>query len=175
QFLNRNPMTKAIILGDGSLVKGFLSSLSQRITVPCEEFRLDSLNEIKTVHIKNDVVITPVNLVSVSAVIESPVTVDYNLEHQETWFAFSNQSRASFLQYLLELTANIDTKSTGLDVEHIALSEKEMILKARVRDYEALKVLERELGQSKLFSYVEPQENLQFTMKIILATTMEEL
>lgn len=257
QFLNRTPMTKAIVLGDGSLIKGFLASLAQKITIPCEEFRVDTLHEIKTLHIKNDTVITPINLISVSSVIDSPITVDYNLEHtefskpdssllikqlvvmivltiglfvslathyslqtkklnkelissqqqaltalkstfknlesektlndaieaaqievekqKETWFAFSNQSRASFLQYLLELTSNIDTKSTGFDIEQISLSEKEMILKARVRDYEALKILERELGQSKLFSYVEPQENLQFTMKIMLAPNIEEL
>lgn len=257
QFLNRAPMTKAIVLGDGSLIKGFLTSLAQKITIPCEEFNAEKLHEIKNLHIKNDIIITPVNLVSVSSITNSTVTVDYNLEHKEfskpdntlllkqlivmivltislfaslithyslqtkklnkelisseqqaltalkstfknlesekklsdaidsadsevekqkeTWFAFSNQSRASFLQYLLELTSNIDTKNTGLDIEQISLVEKEMTLKARVRDYEALKILERELGQSKLFSYVEPQENLQFTMKIILAPNIEEL
>ena len=257
QFLNRTPLTKAIILGDGSLVKGFLASLAQKINIPCEEFHVETLHETKNLKIKNDTIITPINLVSVSSVIDSPITVDYNLEHtefskpdnkllikqlivmivltvglftslvthyslqikklnkelvssqqqaltalkstfknlesertlndaieaaqievkkqEETWFAFSNQSRASFLQYLLELTSNIDTKSTGFDIEQISLAEKEMILKARVRDYEALKILERELGQSKLFSYVEPQENLQFTMKIMLAPNIEEL
>lgn len=256
QFLNRSPMTKAIILGDGSLIKGFLASLSQRIGITCEEFSIDTLREIKGIQIKNDITITPVNLVSVSAVIESPLTVDYNLEHKEftqpnyslfikqmlsililtiglfaalithysiqtkrlnkelvssqqealrkltstfpnlesrnladaieeaqdeitqqkeTWFAFSNQSRSSFLQYLLELTTKIDIKSTGFDIEQISLTEKEMTLKARVRDYEGLKILERELAQSPLFSFVEPQETLQFTMKIMLAPSDQEL
>lgn len=95
-------------------------------------------------------------------------------KQKETWFAFSNQSRSSFLQYLLELTSRVDSKSTGLEVEQISIAEKELLLKARVKDYDALKVLERELGQSKLFSYVEPQENLQFTMKIMLAQNIEE-
>jgi type IV pilus assembly protein PilM len=256
QFLNRNPMTKVIILGEGSLIKGLLDSLSQKIIIPCELFRPEHLQEIKTIHIKNDVIITPVNIVSVSAAIPSLITDDYSLmykemsipdnttfikqtivlimltvslfaslithyslqisklkkeitaseqealstlkakfksledtkklvdaideaeeeveKQKETWFAFSNQSRSSFLQYLLELTSKIDSKSIGLEVEQISIAEKELILKARVKDYEALKILERELGQSKLFSYVEPQENLQFSMKITLASNAEE-
>jgi Tfp pilus assembly PilM family ATPase len=256
QFLNRNAMTKIILLGEGSLIKGLLPSLSKKINIPCELFRVDAIQELKNIHIKNDVVITPVNVVSVSAAIPSPITADYNLlykeisppdttlfikqavvsviltiglfaclithyslqlkkvkneitiseqqalsalkekfqnledekkltdaidaaheeikKQKERWFAFSNQSRASFLQYLLELTSKIDTKTIGLDVEQISMSEQELILKARVKDYEALKILERELGQSQLFSYVEPQENLQFAMKITLAPREEE-
>jgi len=255
QFLNRNPITKVIVLGDGPLIKGLLTSLSEKTKITCEEFRFESLKEVK-INIKNDNVITPVNLVSISATIPSPMTEEYNLNHaefskptyslmvkqlvvgivltmglftslvthyslqtskltaeisssqkealaslkktfknlqdektlsdaidaaeveiktqKETWFAFSSKSRGSFLQYLLELTSVIDAKSIGLELEQVTFGEKELVLKARVKDYDALKVLERELGKSPLFSYIEPQENLQFTMKITLAPSTEE-
>ena len=93
---------------------------------------------------------------------------------QETWFAFSGKARASFLQYLLELASNIDRKSLGFTIDNITIAEGTILLKAKVRDHEALKLLERELRQSKLFSYVEPQDNPSFTMKIILVPTIEE-
>ena len=94
---------------------------------------------------------------------------------QETWFAFSGKARASFLQYLLELASKIDKKSLGFAIDNITVAEGTILLKAKVRDHEALKLLERELRQSKLFSYIEPQDNPSFTMKIILAPTIEEL
>jgi type IV pilus assembly protein PilM len=256
QFLHSNAMTKIIMLGDGVLIKGFLASFAQKINSATEEFSIESLQEIKRLHIPSDIVVSPITVVSLSGVIETPVTQDYNLEHveftkpnyallikqlvvaivltvailatlithysiqtsklnkelaasqkevltelhntfknldknvklydaiesaeeevakqKETWFAFSNPNHATFLQYLLELTNAIDVRSTGLDIEQVSLTESEMILKARVNDYEALKILERELSQSKLFSYVTPQETLQFTMRIVLAPQLEE-
>ena len=96
-------------------------------------------------------------------------------KQKETWFAFSGPSRASFLQYLLELTSRIDKKSLNFSVDQIAIAEGELTLKAQVRDHDALKILERELGQSPFFSYITPQENPQFTMKIVLATHNGEL
>jgi len=96
-------------------------------------------------------------------------------KEQETWFAFSGKARASFLQYLLELASKIDKKSLDFSIDNITIAEGTILLKAKVRDHEALKLLERELRQSKLFSYVEPQDNPSFTMRIILAPTIEEL
>src|SRR5690606_36890979 len=45
QFLNRNPITKVIVLGDGPLIKGLLTSLSEKTKITCEEFRFESLKE----------------------------------------------------------------------------------------------------------------------------------
>ena len=42
-------------------------------------------------------------------------------------------------------------------------------MKAKVRDYDALKQLEHVLRQSTLFSYVEGQKTPDFTMKIVIA------
>jgi hypothetical protein len=88
---------------------------------------------------------------------------------REMWLAFSNQARTSLLQYLLDLTERIDKASLDFKLEKLSFEQNKLILKAEVRDYEALKILERELRQSKLFSYVEPQDNPRFTMIITLA------
>jgi type IV pilus assembly protein PilM len=95
-------------------------------------------------------------------------------KEEKTWFAFSSQARASFLKYLLELTNKIDKESLGFSVDSIAISSGVLTLKAQVKDHEALKIFERELRQSKLFSYVEPQADPVFTMKIILAQNGED-
>lgn len=94
-------------------------------------------------------------------------------KEQETWFAFSLSLQSRFLQYLLELTTRIDKESLDFVVERITIAEDVIMLKAQVKNYEALKILERELRQSPLFVSVEPQDNPRFTMKIALAQIKE--
>lgn len=93
-------------------------------------------------------------------------------QEQAVWIAFSSQSRASFLEYLLELTTRINKQELGFEPEQLTIVDGvkgEITLKAKVRDFEALKQLEQSLRKSKLFSYVESQKIPDFTMKIILA------
>lgn len=98
------------------------------------------------------------------------------LQNEErTWLAFSGQSRTSYLNYLLELTNRIDKEALGFVVESLSIAGGVMTLKAHVRDYEALKILERELRQTKLFTYVEPQTSPIFSMKIVLARNGESV
>ncbi|HSC24914.1 MAG TPA: pilus assembly protein PilM [Candidatus Babeliales bacterium] len=257
QLLNNQPMTKIIFLGNGALlIKGLIPFIEQKTKISCELFSIESLKQDSQYTIKNSTLITPINVISASATLSLPTTINYNLiqkefittdnslllkqiiilivltiglfttlgthyylqtrklkteiqaserealtaltttfkslesetnlndaideakkeveEQQKRWFAFSQQSRASFLQYLLELASKIDKKSIDLTVEQITIFDGILTLKAEVRDHDALKVLERELGQSKLFSAIEPQDNPQFTMKITLATSNEE-
>lgn len=85
------------------------------------------------------------------------------------WRAFSSQNRASFLEYLLELTSKINKQELGFIPERLSIVDgmpDEITLKAQVRDYPALKQLEQALRESKLFSYVEGQNATNFTMKI---------
>lgn len=124
-----------------------IKTLRKQFTIPPEETRLNDVIEVA----QNEVA-----------------------KQRETWFAFSSQARASFLQYLLELATIIDKESLGFSINRISIAEGSLILKAQVKDYEALKILERELRQSKLFTYVEPQDNPSFTMKITLAPTVKE-
>lgn len=258
QLLNRQPMTKIIFLGNGSLIKGFIPFISQKAGISCELFTTPETIQDPACTIKNGNLITPFNVISASAALPLPITVDYNLaqkefitqdntlllkqfivlavftlslfaalithyyiqtsklkevaqkseqqalnilketfkdledtktldeetldsaraeleEKQKRWFAFSHQARASFLQYLLELSSKIDRKSIGLQVEQVTISEGILTLKAEVKDYEALKVFERELEQSKLFTLAEaPPETPQFTMRLTLVNNEEQ-
>jgi len=100
---------------------------------------------------------------------------DEEVKRQEkTWLAFSNQARASVLQYLLELTEKINKDALGFTLERLSFEQNKIIMKAEVRDYEALKILERELRQSPLFTYIEPQDNPRFTMTINLLPLGEQ-
>jgi hypothetical protein len=94
-------------------------------------------------------------------------------EQQKRWFAFSNQSRASFLQYLLELSSKIDRKSIDFKVDQITIAEGVLTLKAEVRDSDALKVFERQLEQSKMLRPLESPEIPQFTMRLTLVGNEE--
>lgn len=90
---------------------------------------------------------------------------------EELWYAFANQSRTSFLEYLLELTSRINKQELGFVPEQITITdgrEGSIILRARVRDFEALKKLEQALRESKLFTFVEGQTSPDFTMKILV-------
>jgi type IV pilus assembly protein PilM len=91
----------------------------------------------------------------------------------ELWFAFSGQARSSVLKYLSDLQA-LDKEGLGLDVSSITINEGVLMLKARVKDYEALKKLEEDLRNSKLFSSVEPQEKTEFSMRINLVKNVED-
>lgn len=95
------------------------------------------------------------------------------LENEEKiWMAFSGQARASFLEYLLELSSRINKQQLGFNPQQLTINEGaigEITLKARVRDFDALKQLEQILRQSKLFSYVEGQTTPDFSMKIVVA------
>lgn len=89
---------------------------------------------------------------------------------EKTWFAFSSQSPALFLKYLLELTSRIDKESVGLVLDKITIIDGTMTLKGQVKDFPALTTLVRELRQSKLFSHVEQPDDIRFeALKITLA------
>lgn len=257
QLLNRQPMTKIIFLGNGSLIKGLIPFIAQKTGVSCELFNADDMGQDPSHTINNRNLITPANIISASATLPLPTIVDYNLiqkefvvqnsplllkqlivvivltiglftalithyyvqtskltteayaseqealsaltttlksledskildeeliedankeleEQQKRWFAFSNQSRASFLQYLLELSTKIERKNIDLKIDQITIAEGVLTLKAKVRDHDALKVLERELEQSKMLRPIESPETPQFTMKLTLINGSEE-
>ncbi len=93
-------------------------------------------------------------------------------KEENIWLAFSSQARTSFLEYLLELSTHINKQELGFEPEQLTLVEGpsgQLTLKAKVRDFEALKQLEKALHQSKLFSYIESPRLPEFTMKITVA------
>lgn len=85
-------------------------------------------------------------------------TAQSTMEQEErTWFKFYNPARPSMLKYFYELTAIIDDKKTlGLDLESVNFSENMVTMQGKVKNYDALKLLERNISQSKVFRLVPP-------------------
>lgn len=93
-------------------------------------------------------------------------------KEEDIWLAFSSQARTSFLEYLLELSTHINKQQLGFEPEQLTIVEGpigQITLKAKVKDFEALKQLEKALHQSKLFSYIESPRLPDFTMKITVS------
>lgn len=96
-------------------------------------------------------------------------------KEEKLWFSFARSAQNSFLSFLLELS-RLDRIGLGLIIDKVAIDRDRgiMILKAQVnKDHDALVRLESELRQSKLFTYVQPQDNLNFTMELRFATGPE--
>jgi len=103
---------------------------------------------------------------------EVVIAADGQVRKLEERFSFVGKDRFSCLKYLLELQDAIaDKEGLGIQVESITISatENKIQLKARVKDYAALKKLVKELKKSKLFSDVESPEKIDFDMRIDLA------
>lgn len=92
-------------------------------------------------------------------------------QEEKLWFAFDRSKKHSFLNFLLELS-HLDRQGLGLVFERVNINQDNgtMTLKAHVKDHEALEPLQNELEQTKLFTYVQPQENSNFTMELHFAT-----
>jgi type IV pilus assembly protein PilM len=108
--------------------------------------------------------------------------IDDMLEEAETetkkderiWFAFARSASNSLLNILLELT-KLNREGLGLAVDKITIDQERgiMYLKASVKDHDALARLENELKQSNLFSYVQPQNDINFNMELRFAGERE--
>ena len=93
-------------------------------------------------------------------------------KEESIWLAFSSQTRASFLEYLLELTSRINKQELGFVPKQITITDEakgEITLKAKVRDYDALALLQKSLRKSKLLKLVEEQMPPDFTMKLLIS------
>jgi hypothetical protein len=86
---------------------------------------------------------------------------------EDTWFKFSPQARPTFLKILLELTDRIDKDALGFSLDQLTITEGNVVAKGRVKDFDALKLLEKEIAQSKLLTLVPPTpQEPEFTMRL---------
>jgi type IV pilus assembly protein PilM len=96
------------------------------------------------------------------------------IDKEERTIAFMDPANPSMLAYLLELTNKIDKQATRIDIESLLIEGNNMRLKAKVRDFEALKVLEKNLHDSKLFEF-KPIDTLDFDLEITLVPQTGEV
>ncbi len=92
-------------------------------------------------------------------------------EEEAIWFAFSQQTRVSFLKYLEKLSVAIDRKALGLKITKFIITQQEpssLTLEGEVKDFEALKVLERELKNTNLFLTIPSLQTTKFNVQMPL-------
>jgi len=85
---------------------------------------------------------------------------------EDLWFGFSRQARFSFLQTLQSLSAAIDKQATGLNLKRLLITANSLVFEGEVKDFNALKTLERELRESALFVFVPTLQELKINEKL---------
>jgi type IV pilus assembly protein PilM len=82
-----------------------------------------------------------------------------SVEDQErTWFSFTAQTRASFLNQLQTLSRYIDKKGIGLQLKKLSFTHDLIRMQGEVRDIPSLVIFEEELKQANLGTFISPQE-----------------
>jgi Tfp pilus assembly PilM family ATPase len=91
------------------------------------------------------------------------------VRHEEDiWFAFSSQTRFSFLKYLQSLSTALDRAGLQLQLERLDMTESTITLKGEVPSYEKLTLLEQQLNKSGLFVSVPHLQELKFDERLTL-------
>lgn len=89
-------------------------------------------------------------------------------QEEEIWFAFSGQTRFSFLKYLQSLSGAIDRQSLQLQLERLEMTENTIAIKGEVPSYDKLKIFVKELEKSDLFVSVPQLQELKFDERLTL-------
>lgn len=110
---------------------------------------------------------------------EAMKKAEEKVSQEETiWFAFSSQTRFSFLKYLQELSSSIDKEATGLNLKKLIITEQEprtMVLEGEVEDFEALKIFEKELKKSNMFISIPSLQSPKFNISLQLKKNGDSL
>jgi hypothetical protein len=93
----------------------------------------------------------------------------------ETLSKFSHKSRGSFIQYLFELTQRIDKKALGFRIDRLIITDKDITMTAHVKDEKVIPILETALSESTLFRIESRVQHPDFTMRLILNHSLEDI
>ncbi len=94
-------------------------------------------------------------------------------EKEKLWFSLG-PSRMSFLKYLMELTTTLDKDMLGLRIEKLTINHDSLLLRASVKNFDALQIMMRDLKKSKLLNDFKPLDETNFTLDIKLSQTMQD-
>lgn len=106
---------------------------------------------------------------------------DAESKEENIWFALSPNNRYSYLRYLYELTSRINRDELGLMMKRLSIKSDEregkdtLTFEGTVRDYPALKTLEKNLRETKLFEYVPEPQDTSFTFVLAINKNQQEL
>jgi Tfp pilus assembly PilM family ATPase len=81
------------------------------------------------------------------------------------WFAFSAQQEHSVLEYLQDLSVQIDRSAVGLQVKSMHLDYEKVSMSGNVKNFESLDLFEEELSSLQLLQLLEKPRELTFTVQ----------
>ena len=88
--------------------------------------------------------------------------------------AVTQHNRTPFLVYLQALFQSIDRVSLGLDVKRLKIDRDSVIFDGSVKGYPELKILEKEINSSGLFTLTNTPQETSFSVTLILNKELGE-
>lgn len=82
------------------------------------------------------------------------------------WFAFSAQQEKSVLEYLQDLSIQIDREAIGLQLRQMHLDFQKVTMTGSVKSFEALDIFEEELLSLQLLQVIDKPRELSFTVEL---------
>ena len=135
-----------------------ISSLNREIASSEEELSKELMNRFKISEEEG------ADLDSLISTAEGKVA-----QSERLMFAFSGGHRASFLQYLYELTTIINKEAIDLKLNRLQIADNTLTITGSVASFDELNAFEDDLRKAKLFTYKQRLQDPQFTVKIPLA------
>ncbi len=89
------------------------------------------------------------------------------------WFAFSAQQENSVLEYLQDLSIQIDRSAIGLQIRQMHLDYEKVTMSGMVKDYQALDVFVEELMTLQLLQLIEKPRELSFSIELKPKNTLK--
>lgn len=139
-------------------------------------------NEVRTSERQIITALKDANLTASNSLTEAIRESNEAVQEQESiWYAFSKQTRYSFLEILEKISSAIDRKSIGLKLDKFTIVQKErdgghvLQIAGSVKNFDALNILERELRESNLFIYVPSFQTKIFSEELPLKKNGEEV
>lgn len=90
-------------------------------------------------------------------------------KEEAIWFAFSNQTRHSFLKHLYVLSTKIEPEVLGLQMKKMVINKDSILIEGNVRSFEAVAQLEQELKDTQLFIHVPDLQKTDFSVPLTLS------
>jgi hypothetical protein len=81
------------------------------------------------------------------------------------WFAFSAQQEHSVLEYLQDLSIQIDRSALDLQIRSMHLDYEKISMSGSVKNFESLDLFEEELASLQLLQLIEKPRELSFTIQ----------
>ncbi len=92
---------------------------------------------------------------------------------QSLWFAFSAQQENSVLEYLQDLSVQIDRSAIGLQIRQMHLDYEKVTMSGMVKDYQALDIFVEELMNLQLLQLIEKPRELAFSIELKPKNTLK--